>query len=179
MILSQWDFNLHRRRSEGTKAVICFRTTMVFYFKHVVGIVITCLVTISLCTGAYQSVTTQFTEGKKVSSSYTTLHKISKVQCVERCNKEKQTNGCTLAGYNKAMRSCYLSVDGPQDVLDTTDEMYGVFFYEPDQTGNNQILLQSRKDLKWSTMTECMASKLFLTMITVVLINCTLVQNKY
>jgi len=82
-----------------------------------------------------QSVTTKFTEGKILSTSYTTLLKISKIQCVERCNKEKKTNGCTLAGYNKATRSCYLSVDGPQDVLDTTDEMHGVFFYEPDQTG--------------------------------------------
>jgi len=82
-----------------------------------------------------QIVATKFTPGKILSTSYTTLQKISKTQCVEKCNKERQTGGCTLAGYNKATRSCYLSVDGPQDVLDTTDEMYGVFFYEPDQTG--------------------------------------------
>jgi len=98
------------------------------------------LLTVSLCTANIQSVITKFTEGKKVSTSYTTLQKISKTQCVERCNKEKQTGRCTLAGYNKATRSCYLSVDGPQDVLDTTDEMYGVFFYESEQTGKKPFL---------------------------------------
>jgi len=52
------------------------------------------------------------------------------------CGKmqQRQTGGCTLAGYNKATRSCYLRVD----VLDTTDETYGVFFYEPGQTGNTK-----------------------------------------
>jgi len=96
-----------------------------------------------MCTASLQSVTTKFTEGKKLSTSYTTFQKISKIQCVERCNKDRQTGGCTLAGYNKATRSCYLSVDDPEDVLDTTDEAYGVFFYEPDQTGNvNNFLVQ-------------------------------------
>ena len=99
------------------------------------------LLTVSLCTANIQSVITKFTEGKKLSTSYTTLQKISKIQCVERCNKDRQTGGCTLAGYNKATRSCYLSVDGPQDVLDTEDEAYGVFFYEPGQTGNKQLFM--------------------------------------
>jgi len=114
---------------------------MAFYFKHFVGIALICLVKNYMCTATIQSVATKFTGGKKLSTSYSTLEKISKIQCVERCNKDKQTGGCTLAGYNKATRNCYLSVDGPQDVLDTTDEAYGVFFYEQDQTGNNQILL--------------------------------------
>ena len=90
---------------------------------------------IALCMATIQSVKTKFTEGKKLSTSHTTLQKISKIKCVERCSKEKQTGGCTLAGYNKATRTCYLSVDGPHDVLDTTDDMFGVFFYEPDQAG--------------------------------------------
>jgi len=42
---------------------------------------------------------------------------------------------CTLAGYNKATKTCYPSVDDTQDVLDTTGEMTGVFFYEPGLTG--------------------------------------------
>jgi len=43
------------------------------------------------------------------------------------CNKGRQTGGCTLTGYNKATKTCDLSVDDPQDVLDTSDEMSGVF----------------------------------------------------
>jgi len=112
---------------------------MALFFQHFVGMSFILLVTILMCTASLQSVTTKFTEGKKLSTSYTTLQKISKIQCVERCNKERQTGGCTLAGYNKATRSCYLSADDPQDVLDTTDEAYGVFFYEQDQTGNKRL----------------------------------------
>jgi len=111
---------------------------MAICFEHFVGMSFILLVTIFMCTASFQSMTTTFTEGKKLSTNYATLQKVSKVQCVEKCNKDRQTGGCTLAGYNKATRSCYLSVDGPQDVLDTTDETYGVFFYEPGQTGNTK-----------------------------------------
>ena len=89
------------------------------------------LVTIALCSATIQSVTTRFTEKKSVATTHTTLQNISKIKCVEKCNKEKQNGRCTLAGYNKATNTCYLSVDDPQDALDTTDDMYGVFFYEP------------------------------------------------
>ena len=33
------------------------------------------------------------------------------------------------------LRNGYLSDDDPRDVLDTTDEMTGVFFYEPKPAG--------------------------------------------
>ena len=96
-------------------------------------------VAISLCNANIESVTTQFTEKKCVATSHTTLQKISKIRCVEKCNQERQKGRCTLAGYNKATKTCFLSVDNPQDVLDTTDEMTGVFFYEPEQTGIKHI----------------------------------------
>ena len=91
--------------------------------------------TFAVCRATIKSVTTTFTLGKTLSTSYTALEKISKIKCVERCNKEKQTGGCTLAGYNTATKTCYLSKDGPQDVVDAADETYGVFFYEPEQAG--------------------------------------------
>ena len=92
-------------------------------------------VAISLCNANIQSVTTKFTEKKCVATSHTTLQKISKIKCVERCNQERQTGRCTLAGYNKATKTCYLSVDDPLGVLDTNDDMAGVFFYESEVTG--------------------------------------------
>ena len=95
--------------------------------------------TISLCNANIQSVTSKFTEKKCVATSHTTLQKISKIKCVEKCNQERQKGMCTLAGYNKATKTCYLSVDDPQDVLDTADEMTGVYFYEPQPTGRINI----------------------------------------
>ena len=67
-----------------------------------------------------ESVMTRFTEKKCVATSHTTLQQISKIKCVERCNKERQNGRC---------------VDDPQDAQDTPDEMAGVFFYEPDLSG--------------------------------------------
>ena len=92
----------------------------------------TLLGTIGLCTATIQSVNTKFTGKKSVATSHTTLQKISKIKCVERCNKEKQNGKCTLAEYDKRTKTCYLSNDDPQAVLDTDDEMSGVFFYGPD-----------------------------------------------
>jgi len=106
---------------------------MALSLKYFVGISFIGLVTINLCT-ASKTVKAKFTEKKQPLTSHTTLQSVSEIQCVKRCNKDRQTGECTLAGYNKAMRSCYLSVDGPHDVLDTTDEMSGIFFFEPDQT---------------------------------------------
>jgi len=94
-----------------------------------------CFFVISPCKADIQSVTTMFTEKKCVATSHTTLQNISKIKCVEKCNEERQKGRCTLAGYNKATKTCYLSVDDPQDVLDTADEMTGVFFYEPEHIG--------------------------------------------
>jgi len=116
---------------------------MAFSLTHFVGMSCIGFMAIALCMATIQSVKTKFTEGKKPLTSYTTLQRISKIQCVERCSKEKQTGGCTLAGYNKATKTCYLSVDDAQDVLDTTDEMFGVFFYKPDQTGRFHVMLWS------------------------------------
>jgi len=108
---------------------------MAFFLETFIGCSITFVLTISLCTASIQSVMTKFTEKKSVATSHTKLHDISDIQCVRKCNKGRQTRGCTLAEYNKATKTCYLSVDDPQDVLDTTDEMSGVFFYETDATG--------------------------------------------
>jgi len=94
-----------------------------------------------MCTATIQSVTTRFTEKKTVATSHTTLQKISKIRCVEWCNKERKNEMCTVAGYNKATQTCYLSVDEPQTVLDTDDEMSGVLFYKTDLTGTTKNIL--------------------------------------
>jgi len=92
------------------------------------------LACITLCTATIQTVTTTFTKKKSVSTSYTTLQNISKIRCVAKCNRDSQIN-CTLAGYDEATKTCYLSVDDPQNAVNTTDDMHGVFFYEPNPAG--------------------------------------------
>ena len=104
-------------------------STMAFLVEHFVRTLIILQLTITVCNANIQSVTTKYTEKKSVATSHTTIQKISKIKCVERCNKERQNGRCTLAGYNKAINTCYLSIDDPQNVLDTTDDMTGVFFY--------------------------------------------------
>ena len=118
---------------------------MALGFEHFRNITITILLTITLCNATIQSVMTMFTEKKSVATSHTTLQKISKIKCVEKCNKERQNGRCTLAGYNKATKTCYLSVDDPQNVVDTTDEMTGVFFYETHLPGIVNIFCKLQK----------------------------------
>jgi len=96
--------------------------------------------TIAVCSATIQNVMTRFTVNKSVATSYTTLQKISKIECAIRCHKERLNGRCTLAGYNKATRTCYLSVDNPQDIIDTTDDTSGVVFFEPDPLGKHSFI---------------------------------------
>jgi len=107
---------------------------MDFGFEHLTNITIAFLLTISLCNATLQSLT-RFTEKKSVATSHTTLQKVSKMKCVEKCNKERLKGTCNLAGYDKRTQTCYLSNDDPLNALDTDDEMTGVFSYESYETG--------------------------------------------
>ena len=84
--------------------------------------------TCSMCLGNIQTIESQFSKGKKVATSYKTLQSYSKIKCSEKCFDEKRQNRCSVAGYNTATRTCFLSNDGPQDLLDA-DEEFGVFLY--------------------------------------------------
>jgi len=112
---------------------------MAFCLDNIVWSLTCLLFTISLCNATIQSVTTKFTEKKSVTTSYATLNTVSKIKCVERCNQDRKNGRCSLAGYNKATKTCYLSDDDPLNALDTDDEMAGVFFYEQDLTGIFQM----------------------------------------
>jgi len=76
-----------------------------------------------------QELATQFTAGKRVATSHTTITSVSKIQCVEKCIRaDRNNNTCNSAGYNKNTRSCQLSLDQQQDVVNDTDPSSGVFF---------------------------------------------------
>jgi len=119
----------------NTDVYVSTKTSMASRLENIVKTSIVFLLTIVLCYATIRSVTTHFIERKRVASSHTTL-KISEIQCVRKCSKERQNGMCTIAGYNKATQTCFLSVDDPLDVLDTTDEMAGVFFYDRNLAGN-------------------------------------------
>jgi len=122
------------------------------YIENSVRTLIIFTITITLCTASIEILTTRFTEKKCVATSHTTLENISKIKCVERCNKERQNGRFTLAGYNKATKTCYLSVDDPQNALDTPDEMVGVFFYEPDPNGKSVLLTLLMFDILYNVV---------------------------
>ena len=106
------------------------------YFVRTVGIL---LLAAALCNANAEFARFNFTEKKSVATSFTTLHNISDIQCVRKCNKERQNGKCTLAEYNKATQSCGLSDDDAHTVIDTEDEMTGVFFFELNMTGKIHI----------------------------------------
>ena len=85
---------------------------------------------ITACVALIIEQDTRFVNGKCVGSSRMTLHHCSKIKCVQKCHEESTKGLCNLAGYDKATKTCYLSMDRPQDVLDVDDDSSGVYFME-------------------------------------------------
>ena len=83
----------------------------------------------SMCMATVNTTSTTLTKGKMVPTSYMTLQAFSDMNCVRKCFLEKMQNRCSVAGYDKSTQTCFLSNDGPQDLLATADEDVGVFFY--------------------------------------------------
>ena len=98
--------------------------------------------TIALCSTTVQEVRTQFVKNKFPSTSYATKHPISSLHCVKWCSKDRQSGKCKIAGYNKASKTCELSMNYPQQLMDAADEMTGVFFVDE---GEFILLLNSEK----------------------------------
>ena len=93
-----------------------------------ITVVIVFLWTCSQCLANIQTIESQFSKGKKVATSYKTLPSYSKIKCAVKCFEEKRQNRCSVAGYNTATHTCFLSNDGLQDLLDA-DEEFGVILY--------------------------------------------------
>jgi len=86
----------------------------------------------TMCMASVQTTKTQLSKGKMVATSYMTLQSYSDIKCVRKCFEEKRQNRCSVAGYDKSTQTCFLSNDGPQDLLDA-DKEFGVFlFLEPE-----------------------------------------------
>jgi len=103
---------------------------MSWYFKTMTTFVVVILVTFSLSYAEIQDFKATFMKGKTVATSYLTVERYSKVQCVEKCYKEGKEGRCSIAEYSKATRSCRLSTDSQFDLLDTSDDSNGVYIYQ-------------------------------------------------
>jgi len=103
--------------------------TMILSTKSVAIAVIAVLLQCSLCKAVFQTTATHLTMGKTVATPYLTLFSYSDIKCVRKCFNERKQNRCSVAGYDKATETCFLSNDGQQELLDTADEAVGVFFY--------------------------------------------------
>ena len=82
----------------------------------------------AMCMASVQTAKTQFSKGKMVATSYMILQSYSDIKCVRKCFEEKRQNRCSVAGYDKSTQTCFLSNDGPEDLLDA-DEEFGVFLF--------------------------------------------------
>lgn len=86
------------------------------------------VITVALTRATIKEVQATFVAQRQVTNSHAVLPKYSKSQCMRTCFTEGQKDRCNVAGYNKATKTCYLSMDDPQDVASVDDENIGVFY---------------------------------------------------
>jgi len=89
-----------------------------------------------------EEVTATLTSKRSVLSSHTVIQPFSKIQCVKKCVEEGRRGRCTVAGYNKDTKTCYLSINNQESVITSPDENSGIFVIQLQATGNTRILLQ-------------------------------------
>jgi len=87
------------------------------------------LLTFALCWAFLQTPAT-FVAGKFVATNHTTLMPYSEIQCAAKCFEEGHNNRCSVAGYSRNTRTCYLSLDSLQNVSDVADQKVGVFIMQ-------------------------------------------------
>jgi len=86
------------------------------------------LLTTSICDANIWTFTAQFMKGTAVARSHQTSQAFSEIQCVRKCLEERKKAMCSVAGYNRTSKVCYLSNDSQEDVVDVDDDNAGVFF---------------------------------------------------
>ena len=106
------------------------------YFKAVATIAVVILATVFPSRADFFKAT--FMTRKTVATSYLTIQSYSGVRCVDRCCREGRKGRCSIAGYNKATKSCLLSMDSQQDVVDSTDDSNGVFIFQQEPLATTQ-----------------------------------------
>jgi len=85
----------------------------------------------------HEEVKATLTSKRSVLSSHTVIQPYSKIQCVKKCVEEGRRGRCSVAGYNKDTKTCYLSINNQESVIASPDENSGIFVIQQQATGNN------------------------------------------
>jgi len=128
---------------------------MIWNFKLMAAVTVVIVATVFLTYADIEEFMVTFLKRKTVATSYLTLERFSKVQCAEKCYKEGKQGRCRIAGYNKDTKTCRLSMDSQQDVLDFPDDSSGVFIYQQEPVvttqgivGNNATMQLCHRNLR-------------------------------
>jgi len=103
---------------------------MFWNFKLMAAFAVVIVLTVSQCNANFQEFRASLMPRKTVATSYLTLERYSHMRCVEKCYAEGKQGRCTIAAFNKATRSCRLSMDSQCDILDTSDDSSGVYTFQ-------------------------------------------------
>jgi len=103
---------------------------MFFYTKKAATFAVVFLITIGFCSTTMRDARTQFVKNEILSTSYATNQPISQLNCVRWCFSDGNKGKCKIAGYKLSDKSCSLSMDNPEDLMEVADELSGVFVIE-------------------------------------------------
>jgi len=103
---------------------------MFWNFTLMAAFAVVIFVSVSQCNANFQEFKASLMPRKTVATSYLTLERYSHIRCVEKCYTEGKQGRCTIAAFNTATRSCRLSMDSEQDVVDTPDDSNIVFILQ-------------------------------------------------
>jgi len=103
---------------------------MFWNFKPLATLAIVILVTFSQSNADFREFMTYFMARKTVATSYLKIECHSSIRCVELCYEERKRGLCNIAAFNKATKSCLLSTDTQQDVVDFSDDSSSVFIFQ-------------------------------------------------
>lgn len=101
---------------------------MSFSFKTLTTIAAVVFVTFLLTDAMQETIRRKFVKGKAVLNSYKTIQSLSKQQCLAKCFQDSKHDMCRIAGYSIATRTCQLSLDSNQDVLEADNDENGIFY---------------------------------------------------
>jgi len=100
---------------------------MFWYFTSMTTFTVVILVSVSQCTADIQELRASWMARKTVPTSYLTLERYSKIRCAEKCYAEGKQGKCKIAAFNKATKTCRLSMDSHPDAVDISDDSSGVY----------------------------------------------------
>jgi len=99
---------------------------MCWYFKTVATFAVVILAIMSHSRADVYLYKATFITRKILPTKYLTIQPFSIIQCAAKCYEEERQGRCSIAGYNTATKSCFLSMDSWNDAIDFPDDSFGI-----------------------------------------------------